>query len=68
MVSVSPVIRSALVPMTLAAVLDTSTKVSSSIFNLCISFITVKQVMIFVRLAHSLLSLSAFPNNRVFDF
>jgi len=59
---------SALVPITWAAVDETSINVDSSIDSLSIRFITTKQVIILVKLAHSLFSLSAFPNKSVFDF
>ena len=68
MVNVSPAKRSALVPLTCAAVEETSTNVVSSIYRRSMSLITTKQVIIFVKLAHSLLSLSDFPKSKVFDF
>ena len=67
-VKVSPSTSSALVPLTLAASCPTVIRVSYSILNLSINLRTQKQVMIFVRLAHSRRSLSILPNNRVFVF
>jgi hypothetical protein len=43
-------------------------RVLSSMLNFSISRRTTNAVIIFVRLAHSLLSLSSFPNKRVFVF